>query len=94
MRVLRPKRQTDPHRAPAERRLHGMGRAAAPAPAASAADPPSEPELDPELRAEERMRASGGPEDRAFYRCTCGYAFEADVSTSVDCPHCGSGQAW
>jgi predicted Zn-ribbon and HTH transcriptional regulator len=47
-----------------------------------------------DLRAERRMRASGGPEDRAAYQCQCGYAFEARVSTSVSCPHCGSSQAW
>jgi rubrerythrin len=52
------------------------------------------PEPAPELRAEKRARESGGPEDRAFYSCSCGYAFEADVSTSVSCPHCGAGQAW
>jgi hypothetical protein len=48
----------------------------------------------PELKAEKRARASGGPEDRAFYTCSCGYAFEAHVSTSVSCPHCGTPQAW
>lgn len=41
-----------------------------------------------------RERAAGGPEDRASYRCTCGYVFEAPVSASVGCPHCGSTQAW
>jgi len=24
----------------------------------------------------------------------CGYAFKAAVTTSVDCPHCGTQQAW
>jgi hypothetical protein len=48
----------------------------------------------PELMAEKRARESGGPEDRAFYTCSCGYAFRADVSTSVSCPHCGTDQAW
>ena len=48
----------------------------------------------PELKAEKRARESGGPEDRAFYTCACGYAFDADVSTSVACPHCGAAQAW
>jgi hypothetical protein len=48
----------------------------------------------PELKAEKRARESGGPEDRAFYTCSCGYAFDADVSTSVTCPHCGTAQAW
>lgn len=41
-----------------------------------------------------RERAAGGPEDRACYRCTCGFVFEASVSTSVSCPHCGDAQAW
>ena len=41
-----------------------------------------------------RAKRSGGPEDRALYSCHCGYAFTADVSTSVGCPHCGSSQAW
>jgi hypothetical protein len=48
----------------------------------------------PELKAERRARESGGPEDKAFYTCSCGYAFDADVTTSVTCPHCGAGQAW
>jgi hypothetical protein len=47
-----------------------------------------------DLADERRMRESGGPDDRAVYTCTCGYVFEADVSTSVTCPHCGSAQAW
>lgn len=41
-----------------------------------------------------RERAAGGPQDRAAYRCSCGYVFEAPVSTTVGCPHCGSAQAW
>lgn len=41
-----------------------------------------------------RERAAGGPEDRAAYRCACGYMFEAPVSTTVGCPHCGDTQAW
>jgi rubredoxin len=36
----------------------------------------------------------GSPQDTATYHCNCGYVFEADVSTSVGCPHCGTGQAW
>lgn len=43
----------------------------------------------------ERNRRLGGPsQDRALYSCDCGYAFDAPVSTSVDCPHCGDRQAW
>ena len=41
-----------------------------------------------------RSKRSGGPEDRALYSCGCGYAFKAEVSTSVGCPHCGTSQAW
>jgi hypothetical protein len=39
-------------------------------------------------------RRGGGPEDRALYSCMCGFAFKAAVTTSVDCPHCGTEQAW
>ena len=41
-----------------------------------------------------RAKRSGGPEDQALYSCECGYAFKAEVSTSVGCPHCGTNQAW
>ena len=43
---------------------------------------------------ERRARESGGPIDNAQYNCGCGMVFEAAVSTSVACPHCGTGQAW
>ncbi len=33
-------------------------------------------------------------QDNALYSCHCGFVFEAAVSTTVDCPHCGTGQAW
>jgi hypothetical protein len=33
-------------------------------------------------------------QDNALYTCHCGYVFEAAVSTSVGCPHCGERQAW
>lgn len=52
------------------------------------------PEPSPEVKASRRARESGGPEDSAFYTCSCGYAFDAAVSTSVACPHCGTTQAW
>lgn len=40
-------------------------------------------------------RRHGGPEqDHALYNCQCGFVFEAPVSTSVGCPHCGLKQAW
>jgi rubrerythrin len=47
-----------------------------------------------ELFDERRLRASGGPNDRAQYTCGCGYVWETDVSASVACPHCGASQAW
>ena len=55
---------------------------------------PSVPEPSPEVKASRRARESGGPEDTAFYTCSCGYAFDAAVTTSVACPHCGTTQAW
>jgi len=42
----------------------------------------------------QRVRTAGGPLDRAYYTCSCGYLFTAEVSTSVSCPHCGATQAW
>ena len=56
--------------------------------------PPSDDPVDEDLVDERRMRESGGPDDRAMYTCSCGYVFDADVTTSVTCPHCGTGQAW
>ena len=41
-----------------------------------------------------RAREAGGPVDHASYNCGCGYLFVAAVSTTVLCPHCGTGQAW
>ncbi|HWE11000.1 MAG TPA: hypothetical protein VG325_16755 [Solirubrobacteraceae bacterium] len=41
-----------------------------------------------------RRREAGVPQDHAIYSCQCGFVFEAAVSTSVDCPHCGGAQAW
>lgn len=41
-----------------------------------------------------RHRRAGGPEDSALYTCGCGYAFQATVTASVGCPHCGTDQAW
>jgi hypothetical protein len=55
---------------------------------------PPAPSADDDLVDERRLRESGGPDDRAMYNCSCGYVFEADVTTSVTCPHCGTGQAW
>jgi hypothetical protein len=43
---------------------------------------------------ENRELRAGGPQDSALYICRCGSAFQATVSASVRCPHCGDGQAW
>jgi hypothetical protein len=45
-------------------------------------------------RAESRRRLQPPTQDTALYNCHCGFVFEAAVTTSVDCPHCGGGQAW
>ncbi len=41
-----------------------------------------------------RLRRADAPQDQARYSCVCGFVFEAEVSTSVGCPHCGTSQAW
>ena len=61
-----------------------------PRPAAAPVAPPEAVEHPHQRRA----RRSGGPVDHASYTCGCGYVFDAAVSTSVACPHCGAGQAW
>ena len=83
---VRPLRPTD-RRPLTERRPHVFGR-----PAAVESEP--EAAVDHHLLAERRHRASVAPEDVAHYGCSCGFQFEAPVSTSVACPHCGSSQAW
>jgi hypothetical protein len=45
-------------------------------------------------RDQRRERATPGPEDRALYTCRCGSTFQAPVTASVGCPHCGEPQAW
>jgi hypothetical protein len=55
---------------------------------------PPGPQPSDDLADERRLRESGGPDDRAMYNCSCGYVFEAAVTTSVTCPHCGTAQAW
>jgi hypothetical protein len=68
-----------------DRSAHPAPRPApAPAPAPAAVDHPHE----------RRARESGGPIDNAQYSCSCGMVFDAAVSTSVECPHCGACQAW
>lgn len=62
---------------------------------ASAQEAPERARAERDARsALERARTAGGPNDRACYTCSCGYVFEAPVSTNVSCPHCGGGQAW
>jgi len=68
------------------RRAHSRPGPALPAPAASI-----QQSCDPAV---ERVREAGGPVDRAYYTCSCGYLFSASVSTTVSCPHCGTDQAW
>jgi hypothetical protein len=53
-----------------------------------------EASIAPEQAEQQRHKRSGGPLDAATYHCTCGMVFEAKVSTSVACPHCGASQAW
>ena len=73
------------------RRAHGaMALTSAPTPAAHASTPMPHA-CDPAVL---RVREAGGPIDQASYSCECGYLFRAPVSTSVVCPHCGTGQAW
>ena len=78
---VRVTRQPDVRR-PTRRVAHPAPRAAAPA-----ARPRAK-------TGEDRVREAGGPQDVAFYRCGCGFAFAEDVSTHVACPKCGTGQAW
>jgi hypothetical protein len=80
---------TESRRSAPERRPH---RTTPPRPA-EAATPPAAPQAEG-LSAETRLRASGGPDDHASYQCSCGFVFDADVTTSVACPHCGTSQAW
>jgi hypothetical protein len=88
MRVRPNRNTTEPRRRTGVlRRPHAPGRDE-PAP------PPAPPVNEDDLADERRARESGGPEDRAMYTCSCGYVFQAEVSTTVACPHCGTGQAW
>ncbi|MFL5843408.1 MAG: hypothetical protein ACJ762_01865 [Solirubrobacteraceae bacterium] len=83
---VRPKRTLITRRP--DRSVHSAPRAA-PAPTPAPAPPVVE-----DHPHERRARESGGPIDNAQYSCSCGYVFQAAVSTSVACPHCGTGQAW
>jgi hypothetical protein len=85
---VRPLRPTD-RRSRSERRPHVVER-----PAETQDEAAPEPQIADEHAAERRHRASVAPEDVAHYACSCGFQFQASVSTSVCCPHCGTGQAW
>jgi hypothetical protein len=67
------------------------GKAEAAQKAASARTDMAAPTQTPPSR---RRREAGPPPDLAVYSCRCGLVFEASVSTSVGCPHCGRTQAW
>ena len=60
--------------------------------------PDPEPRPEPVHPEERRWREAGGPEDlhggRGVDQAVGGYLFEAPVTASVTCPHCGVGQAW
>ena len=56
--------------------------------------PSPEPRPEPMHPDERRLRDAGGPHDRAYYSCNCGYLFEAQVTASVQCPNCDTEQAW
>ena len=93
MRVRINRQSETRHRGGSSRR--GSRRRRAP-PATEVAEPEAEPAAggEDDLADERRLRASGGPNDRAQYTCGCGFVWEADVSASVACPHCGTSQAW
>ncbi len=48
----------------------------------------------PSMTATQLAKRAGESQDRALYTCHCGFAWTAEVSTSVGCPHCGTDQAW
>ena len=61
---------------------------------------PTAPGIDPtpsgtgKIAVAHPRRRIDATQDQATYACRCGYVFEAPVSTSVGCPHCGDEQAW
>jgi hypothetical protein len=75
-------------------RESGTDQVVAPVPAPTKVRPPAAVASNDVRR--EGGTCSGRPltNDAAMYHCQCGYVFEAPVSTSVGCPHCGGTQAW
>jgi rubrerythrin len=69
-------------------------------PRAAQAVKPDQSRRAPEAsRADRRAPGNDAPHqtddsDRAVYSCQCGFVFEAEVSTTVRCPHCGQQLAW
>lgn len=59
-----------------------------------AAAPAERREREHPRTATQSARRAAACDDKAFYACGCGYAFTANVSTTVGCPHCGTDQAW
>ena len=93
MRVRSNRQSETRHRGGFTRRT-SLGRREPPAAPAPAEQPAPAADAEDELADERRLRASGGPNDRAQYACGCGYVWETDVSASVACPHCGAALAW
>ena len=93
MRVRTNRQSETSHRGGSSRRGSLLRREA---PATEVAEPEAEPGEagEDDLFDERRLRASGGPNDRAQYTCGCGFVWAADVSASVACPRCGASQAW
>jgi rubrerythrin len=91
---VRTNRQTETRHRGGSSRRGSLLRREAPATEVAEAEPESASAGEDDLFDERRLRASGGPNDRAQYTCGCGYVWEADVSASVACPHCGASQAW
>jgi hypothetical protein len=90
------RRTSGPARARSERPSDDRRPAESPEAASVAVRPPLRRRVD-QTRKDvdaQRVRESGGPLDQAQYTCACGYVFDAAVSTTVACPHCGDGQAW
>jgi hypothetical protein len=88
---VRPLRPTERRQPRTERRPHVLGR-----PESESGSEPeaAQPEVVAEHPAERRHRESVASEDTAHYACSCGFQFQAPVTTSVGCPHCGASQAW
>lgn len=83
------RRQRDPRELsrPRRHRAPRLSSRSSPAPAVAIEVEPTDGEAG-------RVRAAGGPLDLASYTCGCGFVFNAAVSTTVACPHCGCEQAW